>query len=60
MNAFNITLLIIGVWNIIMSCSMKTKNLQSSILFKVIPLFVGVFCIIYALMLSNIIVAIKL
>lgn len=48
MGIFEIILCIIGVYNVIMGFMMETKNLQSTFIFKVIPLFAGLFLIGYA------------
>jgi hypothetical protein len=41
--------LILGAYNIMISLIMQTNNLVSSLLFKVIPFFLGVGSLIYAL-----------
>lgn len=48
MRIYEIILFVIGVFFIIYSFLMNTKNVQSAILFKVIPFFCGVYCAIYA------------
>lgn len=53
MGVFEIILCIIGVYNVIIGFMMETKNLQSTIIFKVIPLFAGLFLIGYACMTSG-------
>ena len=52
MGVFEIILCVIGVYNVIIGFMME-KNLQSTIIFKVIPLFAGLFLIGYACMTSG-------
>jgi len=49
------TILATGIFNILMGLIMKTENLASSILFKVIPFFLGLSCLVYTLKELNII-----
>ena len=55
MDILNIILLVIGILFVLASIIMKTKNIESDIIFKVIPLCSGAYCIFYALRLSGLI-----
>lgn len=47
--------LIAGLWLIINSFIMKTNNIQSTIVFKVVPFLIGLCCLIISLKLYTII-----
>jgi hypothetical protein len=49
-------LLVVGVWQIIFSFINKTKNVKSSIVYRVIPFYSGMFCIFYVLMIRGMII----
>lgn len=51
----DIILCVIGVFLIVFSFLMNTKNVKSAIWFKVIPFFSGAYCIVYACISSGII-----
>ena len=55
MNTLQIILIIIGVWQIVISFTVNTKNFQSALFFKIIPFLSGCYCIFYAILLSGII-----
>ena len=42
---YGIFMLAAGVWSITMSFLMSTKNIQSAVIFKVIPFFSGLGCL---------------
>jgi hypothetical protein len=46
-------LLVSGIWNIIMCFITNTDNVKSTIVFKVIPFFIGLGCLIIGLKLFN-------
>lgn len=48
MGICEIILLVIGVFFVIYSFLMNTKNIKSAILFRIIPFFCGAYCVIYA------------
>ena len=45
----NVILIAIGLWFIILSLLINTKDVVSAFVFKVIPFFSGLFCIFYAI-----------
>jgi len=53
MNTLEIILCLIGVYNVFIGFIMQTKNIQSTLVFKIIPLFSGLFVIGYALLTSG-------
>ncbi len=53
MGVLEVILCVIGVFFIICSFLMNTKNVQSAILFKIIPFFCGVYCVFYACLTSG-------
>lgn len=55
MGILEIILAIIGILFIILSFLMNTKNVQSAILFKVVPFLCGCYCVFYAIYSSGII-----
>jgi ABC-type Na+ efflux pump permease subunit len=55
MNMFEIILTILGVWQILISFIMHTKNVRSCLVFKIIPFFSGCYCVFYAMLISGII-----
>jgi len=46
----DIVLICVGVYIVSFSLIVGCKNIQSKIMFKVVPFFSGMFCIIYAIM----------
>lgn len=42
---YGIFMLAAGAWSIAMSFIMSTKNIQSALIFKIIPFFSGVGCL---------------
>ena len=48
-------MIMFGVMSLVVSLITKTRNLQSSIILKVITLFSGIYIIFYVLLLNNII-----
>ena len=48
-------MIMFGVMSLVVSLITKTRNLQSSIMLKVIPFFSGIYIIFYVLLLNNII-----
>lgn len=54
-NFINFSILFTGIYNIILSLTLYTKNFKSAFIFKVIPFFTGLFCVLSALHLMNII-----
>ena len=55
MNVFEISLCVVGAWQIIVSFITNTKNVGSAIIYKVIPFASGEFCIFFALYNSGIV-----
>lgn len=55
MNIFEIILAIIGVSLILFSFLITTKNIESTICFKVLPFFSGCYCVFFAILSSGII-----
>lgn len=53
MGILEVILCIIGVFFIIYSFLMNTKNVKSAILFRVIPFFGGAYCVFYACVASG-------
>ena len=54
-NFINYSIFIIGIYFIIFSFIMKTKNLLSGFIFKIFPFFSGLICVFNSLKLLNII-----
>ena len=48
-------MIMFGVMSLVLSLITKTRNLQSSIMLKVIPFFSGIYIIFYVMLLNNII-----
>ena len=55
MNILGLITLVSGLYFIIFSFIQNTRNLKSAIIYRVIPFFCGVGCVIVALSLFNII-----
>jgi hypothetical protein len=51
----NVVVATTGIWLVIMSQLMHTENLRSALLFRAIPMFLGLMCIFSALVLFGII-----
>ena len=49
MSMFGYIVLVGGLYSVIMALLMNVKNSLSGLLFKIIPFFIGLSCIIYAL-----------
>lgn len=56
MNILDCILIIIGIWQMAISFLINTENAISAIVFKVIPFFMGMYCIIYVLIQSGLII----
>lgn len=56
MNILTLILIIIGVWQMILSLMLNAENFQSKIVFKVIPFFSGMYCIFYALIQNGVLI----
>lgn len=56
MDILTLILIIIGAWQMVNSLLLSTKNLISRVIFKVIPFFSGMYCIIYALIQSGVLI----
>lgn len=50
MHIYDIICLIFGIWNVGFGLMMKTKNILSSIVFKVIPMIFGGYITIHAIL----------
>lgn len=59
MNILTWILIIIGIWQMIFSLLLDAKNVQSKIVFKIIPFFSGMYCIFYALIQSGVLIITK-
>ena len=59
MNTLLWVVLIGGIYNVFMGLVSNTNNVQSAIVFKVIPFFLGLSSIVYSLQALNIISIIK-
>ena len=55
MNISDKIMIMFGIMSLIVSLITKTRNIQSSIMLKVIPFFSGIYIIFYVLLLNNII-----
>ena len=55
MNISDKIMIMFGFMSLVVSLTVKTRNLQSSIMLKVIPFFSGLYIIFYVLLLNNII-----
>lgn len=55
MDSFEIVLFCIGLFFIVSSLTVNTKDIISGFIFKAIPFFCGCYCIFYSLMNSGII-----
>ena len=55
MNISDKIMIMFGVMSLVVSLMTKTRNLQSSIMLKVIPFFSGIYIIFYVMLLNNII-----
>lgn len=55
MNMYEVILCVIGVFFVIGSFLMNTKNVKSAIVFKAIPFLCGVYCIFFAVYSSGLI-----
>lgn len=55
MNISDKIMIMFGIMSLIVGLITKTRNLQSSIMLKVIPFFSGIYIIFYVLLLNNII-----
>lgn len=55
MNILQIILAFIGVWQIVIALLTNTKDNKSAFIFKIIPFFMGCYCIFYSVLSSGII-----
>ena len=55
MNISDKIMIMFSIMSLIVGLITKTRNLQSSIMLKVIPFFSGIYIIFYVLLLNNII-----
>jgi len=47
--------LVLGIYSVIMSLVMNTKNFISALLFKVLPFWLGLGCVLYFLLVTGLI-----
>lgn len=59
MDIFTWVLVVIGVWQIVLSLMLEAKNVKSKIVFNVIPFFSGMYCLVYALIQGGILILSK-